>query len=317
MIFNNINFETFDFSSDDIYIFAFGYEHRSYYLFDKLAKQLLSFSPIIFVLNDFNKHVHTLEKVEEVKKQFNIIINSYADSKGFQEKVLEIIKRECSKKKRVRVHIDYSSMPRSWYCKLPILLENIIRENDTIYFWYTEGEYPPTYEEYPSAGIESFSLFSGKPSLEIDSNRMHILGLGYDIIRSEAILSITDPNYFVACYAYNPNRDGFLSNLKSVNNPILSRAAMTLALHIDDFSFMVSKLCETANELLPTGDIILIPDGPKPLIFAISLVPNLLNKSGITCLHISRNAEYFQPIDVKPTDIIHGFSISISNQEQV
>ena len=30
MIINNANFENFEFSPNDIYIFAFGYEHRSY-----------------------------------------------------------------------------------------------------------------------------------------------------------------------------------------------------------------------------------------------------------------------------------------------
>lgn len=308
----NVNFESFAFSPDDIYIFAFGYEYRSYYLYEKLEEYFSSKSPIVFVLEDYKNYPHTFAKVKKIQEQANTIFFSYNDFEEFQKKVLEIVREEISRKDQIRVHIDYSSMPRSWYCRLPILLEKVIRKNDLIYFWYTEGKYPPTYEEYPSAGIESFSLFSGKPSLQIDSNRIHVLGLGYDIIRSEAILSITDPNYLVACYAYNPNREGFLDSLKSVNNPILYRAAMVLALHIDDFSFMVSKLCETANELLPLGDIILIPDGPKPLIFAISLVPNLINKSGITCLHISRNAEYFKPVYVEPTGITHGFCISIS-----
>ena len=313
MIINNANFENFEFSPNDIYIFAFGYEHRSYYLYDKLTKRFPSISPVVFVLDDYEKYAHTSAKVREVQAQsYAIYYNSYEDAKGFQEKVLQIINSKLPESEKIRVHIDYSSMPRSWYCKLPMLLENILRENDAVCFWYTEGKYPPTYEEYPSAGIESFPLFSGKPSLQIDSNRIHILGLGYDIIRSEAILSITDPNYLIACYAYNPNREGFLDSLKSVNSPILSRAAMTLSLHINDFAFMVSKLCETANELLPIGDIILIPDGPKPLIFAISLVPNLLNKSGITCLHISRNAEYFEPVDVEATGVTHGFLISIA-----
>lgn len=59
----------------------------------------------------------------------------------------------------ITVHIDYSSMPRSWYCKLPILLEKIIRKTDKIYFWYTEGDYPASHEEYPSSGIDAFSFF--------------------------------------------------------------------------------------------------------------------------------------------------------------
>ena len=70
---------------------------------------------------------------------------------------------------------------------------------------------------------------------------------------------------------------------------------------------MVSKLCDTANELLPVGDVILIPDGPKPLIFALSLVPDLVGKQGITCLHIARNNDYFESVDVTPTGKVCGF----------
>lgn len=84
---------------------------------------------------------------------------------------------------------------------------------------------------------------------------------------------------------------------------------MSLALHMEDFEFMVSKLCDTVNELLPVGEVILIPDGPKPLIFALSLVPDLVGKHGVTCLHISRNNENFEAVDVKPTGIIRGFEV--------
>ena len=84
---------------------------------------------------------------------------------------------------------------------------------------------------------------------------------------------------------------------------------MTIALHLNDFEFMVSKMCETANELLPSGDIILIPDGPKPLIFAMSLVPLMIEKNGITCLHITRNKDHFEAVDVYATGVVCGFII--------
>ncbi len=75
---------------------------------------------------------------------------------------------------------------------------------------------------------------------------------------------------------------------------------------------MVSKLSEIATEFLLLGNVILIPDGPKPLIFAISLIPDILCKSGLTCLHISRNSEYFEAVDVTATGTVYGFSIRIS-----
>lgn len=312
MIFENAKYHKELFHGDDLYIFAIGYEYRSSHLYDRLSSDLGSFRSMIFAFDDFENYGHTQLKIEELKKKdLHVIIENYDDSQSVQAKIVETVKEMVAQNDSITVHIDYSSMPRSWYCELPAIFQSIIRKDDRVYFWYSEGEYPASYEEYPSAGIDAFSFFSGKPSLQIENNRIHILALGYDAIRTQAIISITDPDYLVACYAYNPNRDGFPESIKKANHHILSRAAMSVALHLDDFSFMVSKLRETTSELLPTGDVILIPDGPKPLIFAISLIPDLVNKNGVTCLHVARNSKYFKPIDVTPTGVIYGFSMQV------
>lgn len=312
MIIENAEYNKDYFNADDLYIFAVGYEHRSYYLHDQLVSSLCKLKAIVFTFDDYKNYEHTRNKIEKFEKDgIRIYTESYFNYQSVQEKIVNEIKNAMAVNDSITVHIDYSSMPRSWYCKLPILLQSIIREVDKVYFWYCEGVYPSSYEEYPSAGIDTFSFFSGKPSLQIENNRMHILALGYDAIRTQAIVSITDPDYLIACYAYNPDRDGFSESIKKVNHHIFSRAAISLSLRLNDFSFMLSKLRETANELLPTGDVILIPDGPKPLIFAISLIPDLLNKNGVTCLHVARNSSHFEAIDVMPTGMIYGFSMQI------
>ncbi len=308
MIIENTEYCKDYFNADDFYFFAVGYEHRSYYLHDRLVSDLGKLKAIVFTLDDYKDYEHTRDKIEKFEKDgIPIYTESYFNYENVQDKIVSEIKNAMECNDSITVHIDYSSMPRSWYCKLPILLQSIIRKVDKVYFWYCEGEYPSTYEEYPSAGIDAFSFFSGKPSLQIGNNRMHILALGYDAIRTQAIVSITDPDYLIVCYAYNPDREGFSDSIKKVNQHIFSRAAISLSLRLNDFSFMLSKLSETANELLLTGDVILIPDGPKPLIFAISLIPDLLNKSGVTCLHVARNSGHFKAIDVMPTGIIYGF----------
>lgn len=310
MIIQNAKYCKDYFCNEDLYIFAIGYEHRSYYLLDVLLTSLERKNYLIFVFDDYRQYEHTRQKIEELEKcNMRIKILKYADSQKVQELICEAVENMKIQRESVTVHIDYSSMPRSWYCRMPMQLKNCIREEDKVYFWYTEGEYPASYEEYPSAGIDSFSFFSGKPSLQIDSNRVHVMALSYDAIRTEAIISITDPDYLVACYAYNPRRADFQKDIKSANSHILSRAAMWFSLHMDDFEFMLSKLRETANELLPSGDVILIPDGPKPLIFAMSLVPNLMNKDGLSCLHVVRNSCCFTPLDVMPTEVVYGFSM--------
>ena len=199
-------------------------------------------------------------------------------------------------------------MPRRWYYKLPILLKKILRELDKVYFWYVAGKYPGNYKTYPSAGIDSFSVF-GKPSLRIGTKRTHIVGLSYDAVRTSALISILDPDSYITCNAYNKNNSEINNNVRLANTRVISMANMEVSLQIDDFFFMISKLCEIVNEFLPLGDVILVPDGPKPLIFAMSLIPLLVDKVGVICLHVSRNKEFYSAVDVEPTEIVYGFSI--------
>lgn len=300
------------FNEADLYIFAIGYEQRSYHLYDQVSSKLNLLNTLVFAFDDYKEYDYASCKISEIKKyNYQIDSVSYFDNQHVQKKIVDTIIQMRATSDPITVHIDYSSMPRSWYCRLPILLQDVLRKDDRVYFWYSEGHYPESYEEYPSAGIETFSFFSGKPSLQIDNNRVHILALGYDVVRTEAIISITDPSYLVACYAYNPATKAFKEKIVEANSHLLSRSAMSLALRLNDFSFMVSKLRDTTNELLPTGDVILIPDGPKPLIFAMSLVSDLFNKNGVTCLHVSRNKKHFTPINVKPSGVIYGFSIHV------
>lgn len=310
MIIENAEFHEELFHENDLCIFAIGYEQRSYHLLDKVASFSNPPKRMVFAFDDYESHVHAHNKIDALHKNGSqFILMKYSDSQAVHDKILESAKKMIAKNESITIHIDYSSMPRSWYCKLPLLLQDILRDDDIVYFWYSEGEYPASYEEYPSAGIDAFSFYSGKPSLEIENNRVHILALGYDTIRTQAIISITDPDYLVACYAYNPRRENFAENIKRVNSDFLSKAAMSVALRLNDFCFMVSKLRDLSNELLSTGDVILVPDGPKPLIFAISLIPDLLNKNGLTCLHIARNSSHFVVVDVTPTGVVDGFSI--------
>ncbi|MGI6498951.1 MAG: hypothetical protein ACOX0U_09165 [Oscillospiraceae bacterium] len=309
MIIKNAEFDKELFQGNCLCVFSIGYEQRSSHLLDKVSEFEHLPNMMLFAFDDYENHPHSKDKIKSIESHQQIIIQKYSDSRAVHKKILETVKKMTTSSDRLTVHIDYSSMPRGWYCKLPMLLQSVLRETDIVYFWYSEGEYPNSYEEYPSAGIDAFSFYSGRPSLEIEKNRVHILALGYDTIRTQAIISITDPDYLVACYAYNPKREFFAENIKQVNASFLSKAAMSVALQLDDFSFMVSKLCDLSHELLSTGDVILVPDGPKPLIFAISLVPDLLNKNGVTCLHVARNSNHFEAVDVTPTGIIDGFSI--------
>ncbi len=207
--------------------------------------------------------------------------------------------------KPVEVHVDYSCMPRLWYCSLPMLLEKALRRKDSVYFWYTLGIYPD--KEYPTAGVEDFHVFSGKPSLGANF-RTHIFGLGFDRIRSQAIWSIIDPQNLVCFYADPAAKSEYITRVKRDNSNVLSAANYVFTVPINDFVHAYSKIAAIASEFSDLGDVILVPDGPKPLILAASLVPLRLGKNGITCFHVQRRkAENFKPVDVEALPESVGF----------
>lgn len=209
----------------------------------------------------------------------------------------------------VEVHIDYSSMPRSWYCNLPFLLSTEVRAQDKLFFWYTPGEYPDA--EYPTAGVDDFKVFSGRPSLNPES-RFHFLGLGFDKIRSHAICSVLDPANLVCFYASPGTRSDYVERVKQDNKDILSDADQFFTIDMRDFAYAYSRIAGVVREFHQIGDVILVPDGPKPLILASSLVPMVLGQPGIVCFHVSRRRNpQSEPVNVDSIGPAFGFSFSV------
>lgn len=304
---NNRTFSLDEITEEDIFICAMGYETRSFYLWEKVHTKVLSKDNFVFVFEDYDQHNDkTKNIVEKIKKNnlASIIKANYEKGALVQSKIKEILKKKQQESKKVVMHIDYSSMPRSWYHLLPFFLQDLLREEDKLFFWYVAGKYPENYENSFDAGINSFKTF-GYPSLRAEK-RQHILSLSYDKVRTQAILSILDPDEFVVCHAYDPYHKNVSDNVKKLNYNIVAQASMLISLHIDNFEFMISKLAEVALEFLSIGDVVFVPDGPKPLIFAMSLIPYYISKKGVSCLQITRNDLLYTPVDVEPTNTVFG-----------
>lgn len=317
MIIQNEQYKEKMFDSEDLFVCALGYEQRSYYLFDKINTIIQNDNIIVLTFEDCEKFECARNKKKQILKENTATVydTKYENYFEVQNIISHFVQEKIKVKANINVHIDYSSMPRSWYCRLPQTLKELLHNEDKAYFWYVKGKYPERYEEYPSAGIDSFSLFSGRPTLRTENKRFHILALGYDTVRTQAMTSILDPDSIIVCNAYDTKDPEINENVKEVNNDLLTQARMSISLQLDDFSFMISKLCELAYEYQPLGDVIFVPDGPKPLILAISLVPDIVNLPGITCLHISRNQQHFNPIDITPKDDVLGFSIKVKERK--
>lgn len=292
----------------DIFIFSIGYEERSLAL---LSGHFINKCPlnIGLLFDDYKKYPIAKKNREFVLK--NSIVPetvSYSNYDAVVNIINKTVKHAKESNKVINLHVDYSSMPRSWYCRLAINAKNFLGPKDRIYFWYSQGEYSNEIESWPNAGIQDFTVFSGRASLRPNNNRSHILGVGFDHARASAICSVLDPSYLVVTYSHAQEDSAMRSKIKNLNQRLNCLSAYSVTLPVDDFKFSCSKLYETVKELLPNGDVILVPDGPKTQILTASLMPSLFDGSGVICLHVKRHCSSYAAINIKPNGKVSGFS---------
>ncbi len=294
-----------------LFIFSVGYEERSLTIYEKFIKNK-NILKICFLFNDWENHRRAKNHKKKIDQDtLNPIIVDYKDSEIIANTLIEQILSLQPTTESLNIHIDYSSMPRGWYCNIPYKINKILRPKDKVYFWYSEGEYLRKAEVWPSAGIQDVEVFSGKSSSKAINDRSHIFGIGFDVLRAQAIYSVLDPSYLVVTYSHPTGYNKMREVLLDVNKDLISTAAFYSALPTESFLFSVSKLYEIVKELSSEGDVILVPDGPKPQILAYSLVPLLFNRAGVICLHVKRHPRFYNPLNVKSKGRFFGFSYSI------
>lgn len=313
--FNNVAFDKSYTEKIDIFICTISYEERSTYLFDYLSDSLHPNNTLLFATDNYETFENAKIKIQNLSnKGYGLQIVRYQNYEDVILCIRKALEQKMMEKPAISVHVDYSSMPRSWYCRLPMLFGEILRYNDRAYFWYAEGNYHGSYQNFPTAGINAFDFFSGKPAL-FARRRVHIFGVGYDSIRTQGIISIIDPEYMIFLESHDSKRMDIFENVKKANERLLTQASMTISLELSDFTFMISKLREIAYEYSDLAEVIFVPDGPKPLILAMSLIPDLVKLPGVVCLHVTRNYDQFIPAEVMASGQITGFTVAVNHAE--
>lgn len=312
---NNTNIE--EINSTDLFICCVGYEERSFCLYDKYNKGIDAKQQLVLTINDYELFDSVIqEKIHIIEKNVvNFSVFAYEADSEVQSEIIRKVKEIKKNNKNVQIDIDYSSMPRSWYCKLPELFSSILTDDDVVNFWYTEGKYIESADVFSTVGIESYRVYSGRSSLNSQRSRTHIIGVGFDSVRTQGILSIIDPDNYVICNAYDPNREDIHNDVMKANASVIEQTSITMSLFVNDIELILAKLKGLINELFyaSESDVILVPDGPKPLIFCMSMMPWIIGKEGITCLHILRNSNGAKRINVFPGEKVIGFSVKYIN----
>jgi len=285
-------------TENDLFVCAIGYEPRSLYLLKENMKSRTSKNTLLLFLN---RKFYIGKLKDELDDKCIVGIDCvYNDG----SKVAEIVKDFYNKKSPVSsLNIDYSSMPRNWYYAFPKQFANI-SDDSKMFFWYVAGDYDKSKlsaKEFPTAGIKEVLWSTGSACPSNSTTRYHLMGLGYDGYRSEAIYNITEPNNLYICYSFNPYQNQTRLQVNEKNRWLIANSIKEIDLPLNDFSGMVSKLCELVYSLLQGGQVIIVPDGTKPLIMAMSILPDILTSSEyndkLTCLAIERS-EKFTPVEV-------------------
>lgn len=222
----------------------------------------------------------------------------------------------------IDIHVDYSSMPRSWYCRVPIALAEVISSEDTITMWYTPGRYKHT--TFQSGGIASLNVFCGRASITA-RDRTHFVGLGFDPIRTGALLVELDPSTVVSYYADPAFTEDYASEVVKLNQGILAASSHVIKLPLTNFAKCFADLRGAVIEYLQYGNVVLVPEGPKPIILATSLLPLTLGRSvcpksvddyGAICIHVGRRKgdDYIPPdVSALADPVGHNFKAQIAS----
>lgn len=205
-----------------------------------------------------------------------------------------------------QIYIDYSSMPRSWYCMFAKKLISGELGNHASLI-YSHGKYFDTH--YPCVGYGEFLQFSGRPKIT-STREVNVFGLGFDATRSHGIWTFLDPQLSVAVIARSPNNDEHCQRVRRENTEILSASDSILEVDVYKFSSMLATLVDLSRKYLTYGDVALVPDGPKPMVAAMSLVPFYLEDKGVYCWHVGHvKPDDYEPVDIDFSGQFFGFGI--------
>lgn len=300
--FKNIDFKNFS-HEESFFIFCSGYETRSLAILKEcLSKKLIPINNVMaFVFNDYSSSDTGTSNYIYIKQ--NDVPYEVIKANQFH-KILETIYKENSCGKVVS--IDYSSMPRIIYLEIAqFAIQNKIRIN----FWYSEGNYSNDISHCSTSGINDFEIFSGAPSLKPNNTRTHIFNIGFNWRRSSALNILFDPERLYISIAGKSRDHNVVAAVLKANHDLDVSAKYKFILPVDDFTEMISRLNELCMQLRSDGDVILIPDGPKPAILAYSILPFLIDQNGVVCYTLV-SSKSITKIDISATGKVYGVEMS-------
>jgi len=294
--------------NQSLFVFSCGYEERSLSQYLKV-KEIAKNSNVHYLCFSFSTYKMSGSRaLNEETLSDDGVKSIELDPSDWDGAWLNLKEHfENSQIQNLDIYIDYSSMPRNWYCMLAQkVIEGALGSKVT--FVYSHGKYFDT--QYPCVGYGEFNHFSGRPNIT-STRELTIFGLGFDSIRTHGIWTFLDPQLSVAIIARSPKNSEHCERVVKENPELLGAAESVHEVNIDKFNSTLSTLIDLSRKYSSFGDIALVPDGPKPLVLAMSLVPYYLGERGVYSWHVGHvKPDEYDPVDVKCSGEFFGFGIS-------
>lgn len=284
----------------DLFICASGYERRSTHLFQKLIGNP-KFRALVFGFESSCQPDWRAESDAVFERHRTAVTLVSGDQ---ETTIFEILGRVVPKYQKLRIVIDYSSMPRSWMNAIINFFKFGIDFVDIeLLFSYTRGrhigrasvpEYPVS--DYLISRIDSLTTLEGAAVRQ--NKTLAVVGLGFEWIAPFAACELLEPDEVKVFYANPGSLPDYADRALGLNRRFLDeffRDGVPLGISVASVESVFRIVAELVAPSLGLRNVALIPLGPKPHVLGCMLVSNRLRD--VTCMYVRGARQIVQQVE--------------------
>lgn len=262
----------------DLLIATSGYESRAPYISERLAGSKIG-KRVVLGLNDRKVDSREINDIAFKDLEFDEA-REFTATDGAIIGNLVADEIYMIRKRSIKLAIDYSSMPKTWYAGIILSLFDLrsIQEVEVV-FLYAPSEFVPP----GPAGMNNVAMpLDGYCRLEApELPSALVLGLGYEPIRAMGIRDFIDPNETFMFYTDPAMESKFTDAVLRNNEGLLDTVGKQAAFPypMADLDYTSALLTNLVLGLKERFRIIVAPLGPKPF----CLLTLLLAKANNVC----------------------------------
>tara|TARA_R110000851_G_scaffold77514_3_gene170533 strand:+ start:16753 stop:17697 length:945 start_codon:yes stop_codon:yes gene_type:complete len=282
----------------DLGIFASGYESRSSYLIRNLDESII-LNKMVFGFKNF-RHNKIREENDQIFKDkgfSEINILGQGDSRLIYDLLIETDLAIFSKKKEIKILIDYASMSRMWYSSILNFFRTLKDINVEVFLNYSPGEYKDfEFIDYSYSSIDSLPSHEG--SLSSNTKTLLILGIGFSPYLIKSVIEEIEPNEIIGILPMPSVNSSYDKKIKEIKNELLVRDIKNwVKCPVKSLESTFRIYAELTNEAIDSKDILFLSVGPKILTMASLLVSQRFDQ--VTSLYLK--TPKLEDKDVKAT----------------